>query len=193
MLLRETKLNIQEWRILTKSVLYDIRKQEEILQYCVLKLLLPESFSNYELAGLLARSIFDAFPSFKDSGSCSNQRHLRNLQQRCLLRIFTWFPFHSSLQEIEVSTKFATKISTFFWYLKINLYFCILGLRCSRWHQSPRMKRELRCKSETIPVAVSFITLRAFSMVTARRVGRPHGGNKSEDLPLSVFLDAFGR
>lgn len=49
------------------------------------------------------------------------------------------------------------------------------------------MKRELRCNSETIPVAVSFLALRAFSMVTVRRVGRPHGGNKSEDLPLSVF------
>ena len=69
----------------------------------------------------------------------------------------------------------------------VIFYYLCVRLRCLRWHQSPRMKREHRCKSETIPVAVSFITLRAFSMVTARRVGRPHGGNKSEDLPLSVF------
>ena len=38
----------------------------------------------------------------------------------------------------------------------------------------PRMKRELRCKSETIPVAVSLLILGAFLMTTASVAGRSH-------------------
>ena len=46
--------------------------------------------------------------------------HFRSLQQRCLLRIFTWFPFHSYLQNGGTSTKFEGKYTEVFW---INKYY----------------------------------------------------------------------
>ena len=49
----------------------------------------PKASKQTKLAGLLACSIFDAFPSFRTVALVVSKTYSRNLQQRCLLRIFT--------------------------------------------------------------------------------------------------------
>lgn len=57
-----------------------------------------------------------------------------------------------------------------------------------------RIKMGIRCKSETIPVAVSFI-YRPYMLPLTERLGRRALRNKSEDLPAIhsiLFFVAFG-
>ena len=53
------------------------------------------------------------------------------------------------------------------------------------------MKRELRCKSETIPVAVSLLTLGAFLMATASVSGKVALSKTSQKTCLCLILGCF--
>ena len=61
-----------------------------------------EAFITRKLLNIWSWQVFWLAPSSMPSHSATKQwlleyrGHIRSLQQRCLLRIFTWFPFHSS-------------------------------------------------------------------------------------------------
>ena len=85
------------------------------IKNCTLQTLIPESFKNSILAGLLTYSIFlTPFP-FLQSGTVDLSivgKLLAELTAAGLFRIYTWFPFHHSFRRIgKVTPKFlGTKI-----------------------------------------------------------------------------------
>ena len=67
--------------------------REDLMNAVCPKLLLPESFSNYELAGLLACSILDAFPFRLGTVALEISRTLSELTAAVSAQDFHLIPF----------------------------------------------------------------------------------------------------
>ena len=84
---------------------------------------------------------------------------------------------------------------TFLSKLFQNSYFftnIALSFRCSVSATPLSSEKGIRWESGTIPVAVNFKQTSCHLSVTAYKVGRPHEGNKSEDLPLTANVMLSG-